>query len=146
MYNFLPLSAAKLHKLWKGMVMKMNLLKRLFCKKTKETPPMPQWDTIVEMMYDKGLDNFIDEVVKVIYSKDRSMRYVVLKGENELFTYRLEVIHRYDEEEWVYISSHENALPAMWNTLRGNDVKSVFENTDELLREIKSEAEYKRYF
>jgi len=33
------------------------------------------------MMYDKHLDAFSDEVVKVIYSKDRSMRYVVLKDE-----------------------------------------------------------------
>ena len=33
------------------------------------------------MMYDKHLDTFSDEVVKVFYSKDRLMRYVVLKDE-----------------------------------------------------------------
>ena len=71
----------------------MNPLKKLFRNdKPKETPPMPEWDTIVDMMYDVGLGGFIDEVTNVIYSKDRSKRYVVLKGENGLFTYRLEAI------------------------------------------------------
>lgn len=125
----------------------MNPLKKILLRdKPKETPPMPPWDTIVDMMYDKCLDNFIDEVIMVIYSKDRSMRYVVLKGENGLFTYRLEAICQYDEDEWKYISSHESALPAMWKPLCGADTKSVFENTDELLKEIKSEPEYRRYF
>ena len=48
-----------------------------------EIPPMPSWGTVVEMMYDKHLDAFSDEVVKVIYSKDLSMRYVVLKDEKD---------------------------------------------------------------
>ncbi len=38
-----------------------------------EIPPSPSWETVVEMMYDKHLDAFSDEVVKVIYSKDRSI-------------------------------------------------------------------------
>ena len=60
----------------------MNFFTKLFKKKAVvEIPPMPSWETVVEMMYDKHLDAFSDEVVKVIYSKDRSMRYVVLKDE-----------------------------------------------------------------
>ena len=84
--------------------------------------------------------------VKVIYSKDRWMRYVVLKDEKEFFTYQLEAIYQYDEDEWKYICSHDNVLPAMWEPFRGIVGKSVFENIDELLNELKAEPEYKQYF
>ena len=125
----------------------MSFLTKLFKKNSKvEIPPMPSWETIVEMMYDKHLDAFSDEVVKVIYSKDRSMRYVVLKDEKDFFTYQLEAIYQYDEDEWKYICSHDNALPAMWYPLIGIVDNSIFENMDELLKELKAEPEYKRYF
>ena len=124
----------------------MNFVTKLFKKQPMgEMPPMPSWETVVEMMYDKHLDAFSDEVVKVIYSKDRSMRYVVLKDEKEFFTYQLEAIYQYDEDEWKYICSHDNALPAMWEPFRGIVGKSVFENIDELLNELKAEPEYKQY-
>ena len=46
----------------------MNFFTKLFKKKAVvETPPMPSWETVVEMMYAKHLDVFSDEVVKVIY-------------------------------------------------------------------------------
>lgn len=125
----------------------MNFLTKLFKKKpVVEIPPMHSWETVVEMMYDKYLDAFSDEVVKVIYSKDRWMRYVVLKDEKEFFTYQLEAIYQYDEDEWKYICSHDNVLPAMWEPFRGIVGKSVFENIDELLNELKAEPEYKQYF
>ena len=125
----------------------MSFLTKLFKKNSKEeTPPMPSWETVVEMMYDKHLDAFSDEVVKVIYSKDRSMRYVVLKDEKDFFTYQLEAIYQHDEDEWKYICSHDNALPAMWEPFIGIVGKSIFENMDELLKELKAEPEYKRYF
>ena len=105
----------------------MNFLTKLFKKKpVVEIPPRPSWETVVKMMYDKHLDAFSDEVVKVIYSKDRSMRYVVLKDEKEFFTYQLEAIYQYDEDEWKYICSHDNVLPAMWEPFRGIVGKSVF--------------------
>ena len=125
----------------------MNFFTKLFKKKLKEeTPPMPSWETVVEMMYDMHLDAFSDEIVKVVYSKDRSMRYVVLKDEKGLFTYQLEAIYQYDEDEWKYICSHDNALPAMWEPFRGIVGKSFFENLDELLKELNAEPEYKSYF
>lgn len=125
----------------------MNFLTKLFKKKpVVEIPPMHSWETVVEMMYDKYLDAFSDEVVKVIYSKDRWMRYVVLKDEKEFFTYQLEAIYQYDEDEWKYICSHDNVLPTMWEPFRGIVGKSVFENIDELLNELKAEPEYKQYF
>lgn len=126
---------------------KMNFFAKLLKKKLKEeTPPMPSWETVVEMMYDKYLDAFSDEIVKVIYSKDHSMRYVVLKDKKGLFTYQLEAIYQYDEDEWKYICSHDNVLPAMWEPFRGIVGKSFFENMDELLKELNAEPEYKCYF
>ena len=125
----------------------MNIFNWLFRKKpNRDIPPMPSWQSIVEMMRDKHLDTFADEVVDVIYSKDRSMRYVILKDENGLFTYQLEAIHQYDEDEWQYICSHDNALPAMWEPFIGIPGKSFFENTNELLKELKAEPGYKQYF
>lgn len=125
----------------------MNILKWIFGKKPKQDiSPMPSWETIVEMMRDKDLDTFADEVVDVIYSQDRSMRYVILKDEKGLFTYQLEAIYQYDEDKWEYSCSDNNALQAMWEPFRGIVGKSVFENTKELLKELRTEPEYKQYF
>ena len=125
----------------------MSFFKRLFQKeKPKEIPAMPPWSEIVEMMKDKHLDAFADEVVRVVYSADKTMRYVVLKDEKGLFTYQLEAIYQFDEDEWKYICSHNDALPAMWEPFRGFAGKSFFENEEELLKEMEEEPEYKQYF
>ena len=125
----------------------MNFFKRLFQKeKPKEFPAMPPWVEIVKMMYDKFLDAFVDEVVRVVYSTDNTMRYVVLKDEKGLFTYQLEAIYQFDADEWKYICSNNVALPAMWEPFRGFAGKSFFENEEELLKEMEEEPEYKQYF
>lgn len=125
----------------------MYFFKRLFQKKKpKEVPAMPPRAEIVEMMYDKCLDAFADEVVSVVYSIDKTMRYVVLKDEKELFTYQLETIYQFDEDEWKYICTHNDALPAMWEPFRDIVEKSFFENEEELLKEMKEEPEYKLNF
>lgn len=125
----------------------MNFFTRLFQKeKPKEVPAMPPRAEIVEMMYDKYLDAFADEVVSVVYSIDKTMRYVVLKDEKGLFTYQLETIYQFDEDEWKYICSHNDALSAMWEPFRCFVGNSFFENEEELLKEMKEEPEYKQYF
>lgn len=125
----------------------MKLFECLFRKKeNKPIPPMPSWEEVVDMMYDKHLDAFFDEVVKVVYSNDRSMRYVILKNDKGFFTYQLEAIYQYDEEEWMFISSDNKALPAMWEPFRGIGGKCVFENIEELLKEMRAEPEFKQYF
>ena len=125
----------------------MNFFAKLFKKKPDtETPPMPSWETVIELMYDKHLDAFSDEVVEVVYSKDCSMRYVVLKENSGLLTYQLEAIYQFDEDEWRYICSNDNALPAMWEPFRGIVGKSFFESMEELRKEIENESEFKRYF
>ena len=82
----------------------MKWLKKLFNKnrqlEIEPVPPMPSWDKIVELLYNKNLDSFCDEVINVLYSKDNSMRYVVLKDEKDIFKYQLEAIYRFDEDVW----------------------------------------------
>lgn len=125
----------------------MKLFSRIFRRKSNySVPPIPSRETVVEMMYDKQLDAFADEVTDVIYSADKSMRYVILKDEKGLFTYRLEEIYQFEEDEWNYIYSHEHPLPAVWEHFRGIVGISFFENTEELLKEMKTQPEYKLYF
>ncbi|MBE6570657.1 MAG: hypothetical protein E7656_00215 [Ruminococcaceae bacterium] len=121
-------------------------MKRLFRKFRKEkriVPPMPEWNEIVEMLYDKNLD-FLDLTVeKVIYSKDKSKRYVVLKSDKGFFTYRLEKIYQLDEEEWSYRSSYDMTT-AFWQHV-DNASRSIFSNLDDALKELEQEAEYKGF-
>jgi hypothetical protein len=125
-------------------------LKRIFNKNrkldAKPTPLMPFWDNIVELLYDKNLDSFCGEVIKVLYSKDKSMRYVVLKDEKGIFTYHLEEIYQFDEDEWKYICDNDDAIPAMWETHLGSCGYSRFANEEDLMRDLKSQPEYKQYF
>ncbi len=119
-------------------------MKRLFRKFRKEkriVPPMPEWNEIVEMLYDKNL-KFLDSTVeKVIYSKDKSKRYVVLKSDKGFFTYRLEKIYQLDEDEWSYRCSFD-LIPAFWQDV-DNGSKSIFSTLEDALKELEQEAEYK---
>lgn len=125
----------------------MNFFKKLFHKKAStDTPPIPSWNEIVDIMYDKQLDTFSDEVVKAVYSKNKSMRYVILKSKSGFFTYQLEKIYQFDEDEWKYIFSKNNVLSAVWQPFTEISGKSFFENEEKLLKEIKNEPEYKQYF
>ena len=126
----------------------MSFFNRLFQKeKPKEIPTMPPWEEIVEMMYDKCLGVFTAEVVRVVYSIDKTMRYVVLRYEQGLYTYQLEAICKLDEDEWRYALSHnDDALPALWESLGCAVGESLFDNEEELLKEMKEEPEYKKYF
>ena len=119
-------------------------VKRLFRKFRKEKrifPPMPEWNEIVEMLYDKNLDFLDSTVEKVIYSKDKSKRYVVLKSDKGFFTYRLEKIYQLDEEEWSYRCSFD-LTPAFWQNVDDGS-KSIFSTLEDALNELKQEAEYK---
>lgn len=126
----------------------MKLFNKLFIKekKTESIPPMPSWNSIVEELYNMNLDAFSDEVINVFYSKDKSMRYVVLKDEKGIFTYQLEAIYQFDEDEWRYICSNDNALPAMWEPYSGHCGSSLFSNEDDLMNELKTQPEYKQHF
>ena len=114
---------------------------RKFIKEKRVVPKMPEWNEIVKMLYDKNLDCFDDEVVRVIYSKDKAMRYIVLKSDKDFFSYRLEKIYQLDEEEWSYRCSFD-LTPAFWQDV-DNGSKSIFSNLEDALKELEQEAEYK---
>ena len=126
----------------------MNWFKRLFRKNnsSEPVPPIPEWDRIVEMLYDKGLDAYCDEVIGVIYSHDKSMRYVFLRDEKGIYTYQFEAIYQFDEDDWKYIYQQDNAVPASWESYFKSLGRSLFDNIDDMIKEIKSQPEYKRYF
>ena len=68
----------------------MKLFDWIFRKNAiEDIPPLPSWETLIEMMHDKNLDAFADEVIEVVYSIDKSMRYVILKNDKGFFTYTM---------------------------------------------------------
>ena len=108
--------------------------------------PLPSWEETVQLMYDKGLDSFAHEVIRVLYSKDKSRRYVVYRIRNNLLQYRLERLFQFDEDEWkYYLCRDNNALPGYWCEDGGKNV-SVFNIMDDLLKELQSDPEYQQYF
>ena len=110
----------------------------------KSVSARPDWETIVRIMKDKSLDCFDDEIINVIYSKDNTMRYVILKNKDAILTYHLENLYPYDDEDWKYISAVEGTLPAMWETQ--SDWCSRFAREDDLMRALVNEPEYKQFF
>ena len=123
-----------------------NWIASVFKKKVAQIPPMPPWESVVEIMYDKQLDSFLDEVVKVIYSKDKTKRYVIIKSKKGFLSYGSEEIYAFDEDEWQFIGKEKDALPGYWCPLMGSGVKSIFEREEELMKELICEPEYKCYF
>lgn len=73
------------------------------------------------------------------------MRYVVLKDPKGYLTYQLEAIYQFNDEEWQYIRNN-NALPAMWEPYLGHLSNSIFDTEKNLMKNLKSEPEYKQYF
>lgn len=124
----------------------MSFWKRFRKETPKALAPMPTWEQIVEQMYGKQLSGYADRVVDVIYSKDKTKRYVITKNESGLLSYQLETICPFDEEEWKYICVHEDTLPAMWVELEAGAGRSLFSSEKELRTELGSEPEFITHF
>lgn len=114
---------------------------KLFKKKVTSSS-LPSWEEIVSMMYDKDL-HFADEykIVDVIYSQDKSHRYVILKSNDGLLTYKYQKLTVYDEEEAAYFPT----LPADWVTYESG-ASPIFDDINVLKRELKADPPYKTYF
>ena len=130
----------------------MNLFHKLFHRKkrtkTTRSPIIPPWEEIVEIMHDKNLQ-FSDEVVQVLYSRDNSKRYIILKGNKgygNFYKYSLEQIYLFDEEELNLMASNSDTLPAYWSTVGGFDSSSFFGTVKEALTELHSEPVFKTFF
>lgn len=126
----------------------IKFFKQLFKHENRieEISSMPEWDKIVEIMYDKNLDSYADDIIKVIYSKDKSKRYLLTKNIDGLYKYSFETIIQYDIHEWQYMGSYENALPAMWVPTIDDNHHSFFESEADALKELNTEPNFRRYF
>ncbi len=112
----------------------------------KQAPPLPSWEEVIEALYDTDLDSFPHEVVEVLYTKDCSKRYIILRSTGGFYTYHLEGISIRDEEEWQNYPSHENIFPAWWEPIERNNEKSFFGTLEECKANLYAESDYQQYF
>ena len=125
-----------------------NKLKSIFSRKKAITPipPKPSWQETVELMYDKSLSCFSDEIVKVIYSNNKEKRVIFFKSENGFYYYSIEQLVEFDDEEWAYFAKEPDALPAMWVTPIQTSARSIFGTEQEAWNDFIISPEYKNDF
>lgn len=111
----------------------MKWLKKLFGKAAPkpEVPPMPSWEETVDIMYDKSLGS--SELLKVIYSNDKTKRYILYKSDRGYYKYTYEMLHGFDEAEWVYVVRSDNYLPGYWQEASPSCVSSFFGTEEEAM-------------
>ena len=105
-------------------------------------PPMPSWEEIVEMMQNQP-PRFRDKVTRVLYSADKTERFVILKSKKGHYTVRYEIVSAADEEEWEYIYTH-NQLPGWWEESQQH--WGVYATESAALADIQASYEYKTRF
>ena len=124
----------------------MNFFKNKIKRdKKSQIPPMPNFGEIVEMMYNKNL-SFSETVVRVLYSEDKSKRFVLLKSDKGFYKYTYEEIRVCDEDEWNFICNTENPCPAWWEPMDRSFAYSFFGTEEEAMTALMNESEYKTYF
>lgn len=126
----------------------MKWLKSFFKKKEPTPPPMPPYNEIVKSLYDKEL-NYLDsvQVCQVIYSKDKSKRFVVLESNKGFFKYTYEEVCVFDEFDWTsYFAYIENIDPGWWESKDRSFAYSFFGTEEEALKALKHETVYKQFF
>ncbi|MBR5941764.1 MAG: hypothetical protein IKZ81_00285, partial [Clostridia bacterium] len=66
-------------------------IKSRFHKKEKAVPPRPSWEETVDIMYNKSINGYTDDVaIKVIYSANRERRFIIFKRKDNLYYYLYE--------------------------------------------------------
>ena len=114
--------------------------------KPNKTFNVPPWETTVEKMYDKGLRcSEGKKILQVIYSNDKSMRYVVIVNDEGLITYEFQQLIPFDEYELSLLPWDSDCPPAFWGPIIHSN-PSFFDSLDDCRNEIESEPEYKQYF
>ena len=104
------------------------------------------WDEIVELMYGKELNYTNCQIVDVLYSVDKAQRYVITKDDKGYLTYGLEKIELDDEDTLIYFPPSDEP-PAYWTIdYQASRARSVFDDINNLMRELKTQPEYKTYF
>ena len=127
----------------------MKWLNRLIERK-KQTDPiqMPPYNEIVKSLYDQEL-TYSEEVTvcRVIYSKDKSKRFVILKSDKGFYKYTYEEVCVFDELDWTSHFCHlDNVKPGWWEPKDRSFAYSFFGTEGEALGALKLESEYKQFF
>ncbi|MDE6472637.1 MAG: hypothetical protein K2L52_06380 [Clostridia bacterium] len=103
-----------------------------------------KWEEIIELMQGKELSYADSQVSEVIYSLDKAHRYVILNTDTGYLTYLFESLELYDEDELKYFPPSDD-VPAYWLP-RDNFAKPIFDDKKNLMRELKTQPEYKTFF
>ena len=117
--------------------------KHILKKNQKTIPPREE---IAETLYDKQLSFTDEKIVKVIYSSDKTKRFIILKSSKGFYKYTYEEICVLDETEWKYCCNYENAYPAFWETKDKFCGQSFFGTENEAILSMKQESEYILHF
>ena len=125
----------------------MTWFKQLFSKKSNKqpVPPIPPMEEIIEHLYGEPPKLSDGEMIRVIYSIDRTKRFFIFKSAKGFYKYTYEEICVYDELDWEYFAFVENAYPGWWEP-KGAEGYSFFGTAEEALTALKSESTYNLYF
>lgn len=82
--------------------------------------------------------------VKEIFSADKKRKCVITKSEKNFLSYHFEVHETYDEEGLKYFPA--GCATSYWRPLCEAYHRPVFDNIDDLMRELVYDPEYKTYF
>lgn len=115
--------------------------------KSNLVSPMSPLEEIAEIMYNKQL-RYIEniEVVYVVYSKDKSKRFVVTKNSKGFYKFEYQEICLFDEQEWLYICNYEDALPAYWSSVDDLNSYSFYGSEDDVMKALWQDVKYRQYF
>lgn len=124
-----------------------NIKELLFNKKKQQSiPSIPPIEEIAEELYDKSLSFEDYEVVKVLYNKDKTKRFILLKSSNGFYKYTYEEIYVYDTDEWNLCCNNPDSYPATWMPKDRKFGYSFFGTEQEAYTSMKQESEYLQYF
>ncbi len=119
---------------------------KLFSKKKNKMLSIPPMEQIVEDLYDKSLSFSGYDVIKVVYTKDKTKRFVLLKSNSGFYKYTFEIICVMDEDEWSVCYDVPGEYPAYWLPDDRTFAFSFFGTEEEAYLSMKQESKYLQYF
>ena len=96
------------------------------------------WNEVIEACYDKQL-SYCDNVIRVIYSDDRTERAVILQRMDKLYSVTFEKLFPYHDDELKYLTI--DSLPAYWSP--GHYTNSIFDTVEGTVDAIMSTPPFK---
>lgn len=113
----------------------------------KTYPVIPPWEEIVQHMQDKDLSRSVDTLLRVIPSRDRSRRILILQSDSGFYKIAYEELHVYDADEWAYLWNILNRYPAWWEPTRSSlNTVSFYGTVDDAIKAIQESPEFKAHF